>query len=139
MTERITVSADKENAETLLDWIDEKMAAAGFGSRARREMRLASEEVFVNISEHSVKRGSRAVTVLCGFGVEELSLTFIDDGGAYNPLERPAPDITLPLEQREIGGLGVFLVKKFTDRAEYRRETGLNYLAIFKNKKAGDS
>ena len=62
-----------------------------------------------------------------------VTLTFIDSGVAYNPLEQKEPDVTLSAEERQVGGLGIFLVKKTMDDMTYRREDGKNILTIRKN------
>ena len=60
------------------------------------------------------------------------SITFIDSGIPYDPLMKPDPDVTLSAEEREIGGLGIYLAKKATDKMEYRREEDQNILTIYK-------
>ena len=63
---------------------------------------------------------------------ERLCIEFSDQGVPFNPLEKPDPDITLSAEERNIGGLGIFLTKKFMDKVEYRFENGSNILYIEK-------
>ena len=55
---------------------------------------------------------------------------FIDNGIKYNPLEKPDPDITLPPEERPIGGLGIYMVKEMTDEISYKRENNKNILTL---------
>ena len=62
-----------------------------------------------------------------------IVLTFKDSGIPYNPLEKPDPDITLPAEERKIGGNGILIVKKVMDNVEYERTDGLNILKLYKN------
>ena len=62
-----------------------------------------------------------------------LTVTLKDAGKKFNPLEMPDPDVNLPLEEREIGGLGIFLCKQFMDEVEYRYEEGCNILTMKKN------
>ena len=95
---------------------------------------LAVEEIFVNIAHYS---GSVEAVIDCiykvdGAGIGVLTVVFIDDGKPFNPLERPDPDITLSAEERNIGGLGIFLTKKFMDSVEYDFEDGKNKLKITK-------
>ena len=59
-------------------------------------------------------------------------LTFIDGGVPFDPLTRKAPDVTLSAEEREIGGLGIFLTRKLMDEVRYRREDGRNILTLRK-------
>jgi anti-sigma regulatory factor (Ser/Thr protein kinase) len=60
-------------------------------------------------------------------------IEFSDSGKPFNPLEHKYPDITLPVAQREIGGLGLLMAKKMTDHIDYRYEDGMNKLVIRKN------
>jgi len=93
---------------------------------------LAVEEVFVNISHYS---GAEEVTIVCCFedeGEGLLEVTFIDEGKPFNPLDRADPDITLSAEERKIGGLGIFLTKKFMDSVEYEFSEGKNNLKLIK-------
>ncbi len=62
-----------------------------------------------------------------------LSITIIDDGHAYDPTLKAEPDITLPAEDRPVGGLGIFLIKKTMDTIEYQRRENKNYLLLIKN------
>ncbi len=93
---------------------------------------LAVEEVFVNIAHYS---GAEEASIICCFDDEGeglLEVTFIDEGKPFNPLERADPDITLSAEERKIGGLGIFLTKKFMDSVEYEFADGKNNLKIKK-------
>lgn len=61
-----------------------------------------------------------------------ISITFSDSGKPYNPLEKPDPDVTLSAEERSIGGLGIFMVKKSMDDMRYEYKDGQNILTITK-------
>jgi anti-sigma regulatory factor (Ser/Thr protein kinase) len=62
----------------------------------------------------------------------ELIVNIIDDGRAFNPLEAPEPQLDIPIEERRVGGLGIYLVRKMSDRMEYVREGGKNRLTLHK-------
>ena len=102
--------------------------------KTQTQIDLAIDEIFTNIASYAYKSGTGDATVQLDFDEDSriFSITFIDSGIPYNPLEKPDPDITLPAEEREIGGLGIFLVKKVMDRMEYKRENGLNILTLYK-------
>ena len=102
--------------------------------RERMHIELVTEEIFVNIANYAYPDGGGFVTIRRsgGEGPGGLTLTFIDGGVPYNPLERPDPDLTLPAEERPIGGLGVFLVKKIVDEARYEYKEGKNILTVRK-------
>ena len=100
---------------------------------------LAIEEIFVNIAHYS---GSEEAVIDCkcekdGAGVGVLQVIFIDSGKPFNPLEKKDPDITLSAEERNIGGLGIFLTKKFMDSVEYDYSDGKNHLKIRKKVTVG--
>ena len=69
---------------------------------------------------------------------EILTITFTDTGVAYDPLAAKEPDLAAPLEERQLGGLGIFLVRKFMDSIEYRREDEKNILVLKKNLCSGE-
>ncbi|MBR1553052.1 MAG: ATP-binding protein [Schwartzia sp.] len=102
--------------------------------RERMHVELVTEEIFVNIASYAYPDGGGFVTIRRsgGEGPEGLSLTFIDSGVPYDPLARPDPDMTLSVEERPIGGLGVFLVKKMVDEAHYEYAEGNNILTVRK-------
>lgn len=102
--------------------------------RERMHIELVTEEIFVNIASYAYSEPGGFVTIRRsgGEGSEGLTLTFIDGGVPYDPLQRPDPDLTLTAEERPIGGLGVFLVKKIVDEAHYKYEDGKNILTVRK-------
>ena len=65
--------------------------------------------------------------------LDQLNITFIDDGIAYDPTLKEDPDISLSTEDRQIGGLGIFLIKKIMDKVEYKRKENKNFLILTKN------
>ena len=102
--------------------------------RERMHIELVTEEIFIYIASYAYPEEGGFVTIRRsgGEGPDGLALTFIDSGVAYDPLARPDPDITLSVEDRPIGGLGVFLVKKIVDEAHYKYEEGKNILTVRK-------
>jgi len=94
---------------------------------------LALEEILINVIKHGYDNNSdREIQVRIWMSDDELRAEVEDDAPEFNPLELDAPDITKPLEEREIGGLGVHLVRTMMDRAEYKREGQKNILSIAK-------
>ncbi len=88
---------------------------------------IAIDEIASNIINYS-----KAKTVEISYSIEndKLNLTFEDDGQPYNPLETEDPDITLSAEERQIGGLGIFMVKKMTESMDYKYENNKNILKL---------
>ena len=95
---------------------------------------LAVEEIFVNIAHYS---GSKDAEIACAYhiggdGSGVLTVVFKDRGKPFNPLAKADPDLTLSAEERNIGGLGIFLTKKFMDSVEYEFIDNMNILKISK-------
>jgi anti-sigma regulatory factor (Ser/Thr protein kinase) len=95
---------------------------------------VAIEEVFVNVARYAYKDGEGEVDFEIGFNKESRTATFrMTDGGVpFDPLQKPDPDISLSAEEREIGGLGIFITKKTMDSVEYAYENGKNVLTMIK-------
>jgi anti-sigma regulatory factor (Ser/Thr protein kinase) len=94
-------------------------------------LNLVLEEVVSNIIRHGYGgREDGEVSLAIRFAPEAIAVTVEDEGMPFNPLGLPDPDLTIPLEEREVGGLGVYLVRKFTDELDYRSEGGRNILRM---------
>ncbi len=90
---------------------------------------IAVDEIVTNILQYS---GATTLDVTCSVGAEKITIAFSDDGVPYNPLENEDPDVTLPAEQRSIGGLGIFMVKNTMDAVDYAYRGGRNTLTVTK-------
>lgn len=95
-------------------------------------IRLVVEEVVVNIIDYAYPDGEGYLDVCIHSDSKALTIEFRDHGIPFNPLNQPAPDLNLPLEERTIGGLGIFLTKEMMDDIQYRYEQGENILIIKK-------
>lgn len=102
--------------------------------RAQTQILVAAEEIFVNIAHYAYEKQDGQALVRCAFDPETrvFCVTFVDSGRPYNPLSRTDPDVTLSAEAREIGGLGVWMVKKTMDRVGYAHEDGKNIFTMEK-------
>ena len=95
---------------------------------------LALEEVFTNIVKHGTRPGSVSqVEVSLALAADGLTMTVEDDGPQFDPLSLPTPDVTATLEERPLGGLGVFLVRQMMDAVSYQRIGTRNRLSITKH------
>ncbi len=130
----ITVPAKPEALARVLDFVNARLAVSSCPAKAQMQLNIAAEEIFVNIAHYAYPDGEGAVRIEYTFLKEPpaASLTFIDGGIAYNPLENPDPDITLSAEERPIGGLGIHLVKQSMDQVEYEYRGGCNRLTVTK-------
>lgn len=90
------------------------------------------EEIFVNIAHYAYPFGEGDMTLEADIEDGVLSLTFVDSGIPFDPLAKEDPDITLPAEERDVGGLGILMVKKVMDTVNYERRDGKNILSMTK-------
>ncbi len=93
---------------------------------------LAVEEIFVNIAHYAYKSETGLAEIDCKFENGTLTVVFSDSGKKFDPLARQDPDTSLSLEERKIGGLGIFLTKQFMDSVLYEYADGKNILTIEK-------
>lgn len=111
--------------------LSECARSAGFSEHKIGALELAVEEAVVNIIKYSYKEAGGTVTVICSAdSAESIRIDIIDDGPPFNPLTKDVPDTTSGIEDRAIGGLGIFFIKKMTDNVNYRRERNRNILSI---------
>jgi serine/threonine-protein kinase RsbW len=100
--------------------------------QVRHNIQLAVDEIASNIVKYAydASDGSRRIDVSLCVEADRLVLTLEDEGKAFNPLESEEPDTSLPPEDRPVGGLGIFLVRRLFDRVEYRRDGNRNILRL---------
>ena len=130
----LTLKAKKENIPQVTAFIDEQLEALGCPLKAQMQIDVAIDELFGNIANYAYapETGDATVRFVFDEAGRAASVTFIDSGVPFNPLENADPDVRLSAEERKIGGLGIFLVKRTMDKVEYRYENGFNILTIRK-------
>ncbi len=130
----LVIEAKKSNLDAVLSFIDEQLGEAECSKKTRMTIDVAVEELFVNISSYAYdpKIGTAVVQVSVHNVPLSVEITFIDNGKPYDPLAKPDPDVTLDAEHRQIGGLGIFMVKKSMDDVQYEYKDGRNILTIKK-------
>ena len=130
----ITITAVVENLSSVLEIVDQELEAAGASMKVQMQVDVAIEELFVNVSRYAYAPETGEVRIQIGFDKQTsaLMVTFIDSGVPFDPVAKLDPDITLSAQEREIGGLGIFIAKKNMDSMEYRREDGKNILTVTK-------
>ena len=131
MQER-TFEAKVENLDQALAFVDECLEPLGASMKAQMQIDVAVEELFVNVASYAYAPGIGPITLRVEPEDGAVTITLVDRGTPYDPLEKADPDVTLSAEDRQIGGLGIFMVKKSMDAMEYRREDGCNILTIRK-------
>ena len=117
----ITVDATIENMNTVTAFVDDFLDQIACPMKFKIQINIVIDEIFGNICHYAYKDSVGAVTVRVESGntPKAVFLTFTDNGIPYNPLETEDPDITLSSEERKIGGLGIYLVKKNMDEMKY--------------------
>lgn len=132
--EKFTIEAKLENLPSVTEFVIEDLENRNCSMKVTMQMELVIEEIFVNVASYAYKENPGNVTICKSFDEEPrvLNLSFIDSGTPYDPLQHKDPDTTLGAEERQIGGLGIFLVKKNVDEISYKYEDGQNILTIKK-------
>ena len=132
--ETIIVPARTEELERVDAFVQGKLENCGCPARARMQVSLAVEEIFVNIASYAYHPETGEVEIGVDIAGEPPAVTirFLDRGRPFDPLGKPDADVTLSAEEREAGGLGILLVKKSMDGVAYRYEDGKNILTIEK-------
>lgn len=130
----MTIAATMENIELVTAFVDEQLEELGCPMKAQIQIDIAIDELFGNIVHYAYSPEVGEATVRLEVQENPLSviITFIDGGVPYNPLAAADPDTTLSIDERAVGGLGVFMVKKSMDEITYRYEGGKNILSIRK-------
>ncbi len=133
----LDIEADVVNLPHVLEFVEKRLTAADCPLKARMQITVAVEEIFVNIAHYAYapNKGRARVRVEISDEPIVVTVTFIDKGVPYDPLKKQDPDVTLPAAQRAIGGLGIFLVKKSMDDVTYEYRDGQNILSLKKNLK----
>ena len=130
----ITLDATIENLDRVTEFVNEKLEAVDCPFKARTQIDVVIDELFSNIAHYAYKPDVGPATVTVDVTDDPLSviITFKDNGKPFNPLETADPDTTLSADERQIGGLGIFLVKKTMDSVTYEYKDGQNILSIKK-------
>lgn len=134
MTE-IILPARLDSWEQVYDFLNENLDRMNCSKKVRTQVLVAAEEIYVNIARYAYKEEDGIVSVKITRSEEtgQITITFTDNGIRYDPLKRENPDITLSAEERQIGGLGIYMVKQMMDEVKYRYEDGKNILTIRKS------
>lgn len=131
---QMILTAEVDRMDEVLDFINAELEAHDVSMKAIMQIDIAVEELFVNIAHYAYNPeiGEATVTVDVQEEPRSAVIRFIDRGKPYNPLSREDPDVTLDVEERQIGGLGIYMVKKSMDEVSYAYEDGQNILTIRK-------
>lgn len=131
----ITLPAKLENLYKFMNTVSRCAKEQGFTQKRINDIELAMEEALVNIFNYAYSDNTGDVEVTCSSDNDLFIVDIIDSGIPFNLLSYKDPDLTSDISEREIGGLGVFLMKKLMDDVQYRRENDKNLLrfVVYKN------
>ncbi len=131
----LTIPATIENIDLVTNFVNEQLEEIDCPPKAQMQIDIAIDELFGNIAHYAYnpKTGPATVRVEVMSAPISVVITFIDHGIPYDPLKKNDPDITLTSDEREIGGLGIFMVKKTMDEITYEYRDGQNILRIRKD------
>ena len=132
---KITTEASIENVNIVTEFVDEHLESMDCPMKAMMQINIAIDELFSNIAFYAYRpdKGPVTVSVEVVENPADVIITFIDQGIPYDPLATKDPDTSLSADERNIGGLGIFLVKKSMDDITYEYKDGQNILKIKKN------
>ena len=130
--DKLTVSASMGQLRLVSDFVEAGITAAGGGQENLRKILVAVDELFSNIVRYAYGGGAGEAEISLEVKDGVASVCFVDSGIPYNPLEKEDPDVELSAEERRVGGLGVYMVKKSMDAVEYEHRDGKNVLTIRK-------
>ena len=136
--EELTLDAVDDNLDKVLEFINERLDRLGCDPKIRKHLDVSVEELFVNISHYAYKPDTGKATIRFEYNADSDTafITLIDSGIPYDPLKKPDPDLTLSVEERPIGGLGIFMTKHYVDNIRYERDGGKNILTLEKKLKS---
>ena len=126
----IELEAQTDKLDSLLALLEKDLEAAECPQETRTVVEICAEEIFVNIASYAYGEEKGMAWIEERIEERQISLFFQDRGTPYNPLENKDPDTTLSAEERQIGGLGIFMVKNMMDTVEYVYEDGCNRLTM---------
>ena len=130
----LTLEATVENLYKVLEFVDKFLEEMDCPPKTQMQIDVSVEELFVNIAQYAYapKTGQATIRVDTEKDPAAVSITFIDRGVPYDPLAKPDPDVMLSAQDRQIGGLGIFMVKKSMSSMAYEYRDGQNILTIKK-------
>ena len=131
----LTINATVENIPEVTAFVDEQLEAFDCPMKAQMQIDIAIDELFSNIAYYAYNPDVGPATVRVEVVEDPMAvvITFIDKGVPYDPLAREDPDTTLSAEERDLGGIGIYMVKKSMDEVTYEYKDGQNILKIKKN------
>jgi serine/threonine-protein kinase RsbW len=130
----LVIGSDIMNIPGVLDQLETVMQGEGFSVEEILDTQLALEEAMTNIIVHGYRRPGESIVVSCHCNPNRIEIRVADTAPRFNPLSVSDPDLETSLEDREMGGLGVYLIRKLMDEVSYCFENGWNILTLSKRR-----
>jgi len=131
----MTIKSDSAEIPALSASLETAMHAHGFSTDDILDTQLAVEEVITNIINHGYKNACGEIIISCRINLYQAEVRIRDNAPRFDPLSLPEPELDGTIQDRKIGGLGVFLIRQVMDEIVYRYENGQNILVMIKRKK----
>jgi serine/threonine-protein kinase RsbW len=130
----ISLAPDLAAISRMIDWVGERCAGEGVAPDLIFKITVALEEAVTNVVDHAFIgiAPPHAIRLRLDIDAETIAAEIIDNGRAFDPSAQPRPDVSQPLDERAVGGLGIHLMRAMVDRIEYRRRHGRNRLRLEK-------
>lgn len=129
----LTLANRRSEVARLQDQLESFARQHSLAERVLHDVQLALEEHLTNLLSHGYDdKLEHQIRVCVQLSATDLRVEVEDDGHPFNPLKRPAPDFSKPIEERPVGGLGIHMMRKSLDGMEYRRADGKNILVMIK-------
>ena len=130
----LSIEAITDNLPVVEEFVEEQLTSMGCSIKAVTQIGVAVEEIFVNIAHYAYapEIGMAKISMELDEAARKVQITFEDSGIPYNPLEKEDPDTTLSAEERQIGGLGIYMTKTLMDEVLYDYTEGKNKLTLIK-------
>ncbi len=137
--ETLTLPARLEHLDTMVDFVLAAGERRQFDQTVQQKLRLAAEEILVNVISYAYPGGEGDLTITLDETPDRpgLLVEVSDSGIPFDPLAKPDPDVNAPIADRQIGGLGIYLLKQLMDEVAYRNENGKNILTFIKYSEPG--
>lgn len=130
---RLSIVPFQESISEVSVFLDDCVEVFSVPLKIGYSLKVVADEIFSNIVYYS---GAKNADILFRNDADRITLVFEDDGKPYNPLESEEPDITAGVEDRKIGGLGLFMVKKMAESVVYEYIAGRNRMSVILSKTA---
>ncbi|MCD6257613.1 ATP-binding protein [Candidatus Aerophobetes bacterium] len=133
----ITLKASLENLDKVNRFVHQWSKKVGLSSQSEKDILLAVEEAYVNITKYAYPESTGRVTIYSRIDKDRLIIKIKDEGIPFNPLQFAKAEFNTSLKERKVGGLGIFLMRNFVDGVEYERKGKCNLLTLIKKKSRG--